>query len=241
MAYQEVLITDTLAVATPKINSNFLELYSLSTVSVTGAISLDATALNKIHLCSGTSADYTVDLPTAVGNLGLIIFKGINALTKVVTIQGISAQTIDGGTFRKISSCGMIALFSDNSNWIVVGEVGSWIPYTPTLTGFSANPTLDRSMYFRIGKMVEVQIHASASGTSNATTKTITLPFIASGASQAGIVASIVNSGVNSTSPGSVISRVDSDVADVYRTVASLAWTASGNARFGFSFTYVMQ
>lgn len=240
MAYQETLVGDTLNAGRIKINANLLELYSLSTVSVTAAASLDATALNKIHLCSGTSADYTVDLPTAVGNLGLIIFKGINALTKVVTIAGISAQTIDGEANRKISSCGMIAIMSDGSNWIVVGEVGSWITYTPTLTGFSALPTLDRSMYFRIGKMVEVQIHSSASGTSNATTKTITLPFIASGAAQAGIVASTVNSGVNSTSPGSVISRVDSDIADVYRTVASLAWTASGNARFAFSFTYVM-
>lgn len=241
MAYQETLVSDTLNEGRIKINANILELYSLSTVSVTGAISLDATALNKIHLCLGTSADYTVDLPTAVGNLGLIIFKGINALTKVVTIAGISAQTIDGEANRKISSCGMIALMSDGSNWIVVGEVGSWITYTPTFTGFSVNPTLDRAVYFRIGKMVEVQVHASASGTSNATTKTITLPFVGSGAAQAGLTSNTINDSVSASSPGSVVLRANSDIADVYRNTASLAWTASGNCRFHFNFNYVIQ
>lgn len=242
MAYQEILLADTLAAATPKINANFVELYSLSIVSVTGALSLDATALNKVHLCSGTTADYTVDLPTAVGNLGMIIFKGIHTLTKVVTIAGISAQTIGGEANRKISTSGMIALMSDGSNWVVAGEVGSWIPYIPTFTGFSgAGPTLDRAVYFRQGKMCEVQIHASGSGTSNATTKTITLPFTGSGAAQAGITSNSVNDGVNATTPGSVIVRANSNIADVYRSVASLAWTATGNARFHFNLNYIIQ
>jgi hypothetical protein len=56
-------------------------------------------------------------------------------------------------------------------------EVGSWVYYTPVLGGWSSDPTIDRSEYFRIGKMVTVQVNMNANGASNASIKTITLPL----------------------------------------------------------------
>jgi hypothetical protein len=239
MAYQEIVYGDNAKQGTDKINANFEELYTISPVSVTGAISLTSTAFGKIHICTGTSADYTVNLPTAVGNEGVIIFKGAAALTKVVTIQGTGGQTIDGESDRKIASTGMISLLSDGANWVVVNEVGSWIPYVPVFSGFSADPTVSRAAYFRVGKNVTVHFYNSAVGTSNATTKTITLPFIADSLSVvAGSTLSMTNNSVASATMGIVITRASSNIADVYTTALGAAWTASGTARFSFNLTY---
>lgn len=240
MAYQETLVTDTLDAGRVKFNANFVEVYTLSTVSVTGAVSLTSTALGKIHICTGTAADYTVDLPTAVGNSGVIIFKGAAALTKVVTIAGSSGQTIDGETDRKIASTGMIAVMSDGANWVVVNEVGSWIPYTPTLAGYSADPTIARSAYFREGKMIDYHFTTGSSGTSNATTKTITLPFNAAIGVVVGVTLANINNGTVTTTPGLVITRTGSNIADVYRDLALAVWTASGASRFSFHIQYPM-
>ena len=246
MSYQEVVIGtanagngDNPFEAWTKTKANIEELYALTPVSVTGTTSLTSSALGKVHICTGTSADYTVDLPTAVGNEGVIIFKGAAALTKVVTIQGVSGQTIDGESDRKFSATGMIAVLSDGANWVVVNEVGSWIPYTSVLGGFSADPTFDRQMYFRVGKTCTVIHHTTASGTSGATTKTITLPFNAdSVAVQIGWTGSFVNNGTASTTPGMILTRVGSNTADLYRDFVALAWTASGACRINFIFTY---
>lgn len=248
MAYQEVVIGtanagngDTPFDAWTKTKSNIEELYGLAPVSITGATSLTSSALGKVHLCSGTSADYTVDLPTAVGNEGVIIFKGINALTKVVTIAGSGGQTIDGESSRTISTDGMIAVMSDGSNWVVVNEVGSWIPYTPVLAGWSADPTFARTDFWRVGKLITVRIINSTSGTSNATTKTITGPFNAAEASHGSLLV-VVNNGTAQTTPGVARTRVGSSTIDLYRNndLGSTAWTSSGNCSIAMYITYRM-
>lgn len=105
------------------IDSMMTELYAAinatNLVSITGAISLDATAFGKIHLCSGTSADYVIDLPTAVGNAGKSIgFKGQTALTKLVTLDGFSTQEMDGTITLEVHPGRFAILISDGTNWI---------------------------------------------------------------------------------------------------------------------------
>lgn len=240
MALQEIVASDTLNEGRQKINENFEELYTIGIVSITTAAALTSTALGKIHICTGTSADYTVDLPTAVGNEGVIIFKGAAALTKVVTIAGTGGQTIDGESERKISSGGMISVMSDGANWVVVNEVGSWIPYTPVLTGWSVDPTVTRCAYFRQGKMVQVSFVTSVDGTSNATTKTITLPFNSDIAVATGITLANKNNGTLATTGGLIATRAGSNTVDIYRDLAAATWTASGNCRVSFMLTYRM-
>lgn len=244
MAYQEILAVDTLDEGRVKINSQMQALHTAidatSPVSITGATSLDGAALGKIHLCSGTSADYTVDLPTAVGNGGQsLILKGIAALTKVVTIQGVSGQLIDGESTRKFSSEGSFTLMSDGADWQIINEVGSWIPYTPVVGGFSADPTFLRTDYWRVGKLCTVRIVSNASGTSNATTKTCTAPFNAAEVCH-GTATLVINGGTAQTAPGVVATRVGSATMDVFRNsdLGSTAWTALGNCRFTLSVTF---
>jgi hypothetical protein len=205
-------------------------LLGITPENISGATTLNASALNKIYDVTGTVTDFTIDLPTAVGNSGAIIFKGNAALTKVVTIQGVLGQLIDGESERKISTCGSIAVLIKDGAWIVTSEVGSWIPYLPVVAGFTSDPTFDRTIYFRTGKLVTVAIHAAASGTSSAVTKTITLPFVADSMSvQLGITGPNINNAVVDSTYGMIVTRLGSNIADIYRNPASLAWTAANS------------
>lgn len=70
-------------------------------VSITGATTLTSGAFGKSHTCSGTSADYTVDLPDPSGfedqHIEFVMDAG---LTKLVTIDAGSGKTIDGQQTR---------------------------------------------------------------------------------------------------------------------------------------------
>jgi hypothetical protein len=237
MAYQEVLGADSLNVGRVKINDNVTELYGIPTASITGAVSLSASALGKVHICTGTSSDYTVDLPTAVGNTGdTIAIKGAAALTKIVTVAGVSGQTIDAEANRKIASGGLFVLVSDGTNWILVNEIGSWIAYTPVWTGFSADPTLLYSSYFREGKKCNIIITTSSSGTSNATTMTATLPFNAVAASINLCI--IVNNGT--AAAGQARTGAGTNVLTFYATAALGAFTGSGSKSGNVQIAYMV-
>lgn len=233
--YQEILESDNMPEGTAKIKNNFEELYILSDVSITGATSLSATALGKIHICTGTASDYQVDLPTAVGNDNQIVaIKGAAALTKVVTVVGVSGQTIDGEANRKLSSGGLFVLMSDGANWLLVNEIGSWIPYTPVWTGFSADPTVVYAGYFRLGKQCHVVISINSSGTSNTTAMTATAPFTSLAATIN--PALIVNAGAAAL--GRAQTAAGTNIITFFATAAAGAFTASstksGNVNFSF-------
>lgn len=60
------------------------------------------------------------------------------------------------------------------------GEVGgAWTSFTPTFTGFSANPAATGTRWTQVGKLVIVN-YSCLAGTSNATTLTASLPVAAS-------------------------------------------------------------
>lgn len=199
-----------------------------TTVSVSGATSLDATAYGKLHVLSGTS--YTVDLPTAVGNAGkTIAFKGLVGLTGTVTIDGLTTETIDGETTRAIGSRGVMVFQSDGTNWIVVHEIGSWIAWTPTFTGFSADPTNVDAKYFRTGNRIETRVSMSG-GTSNATTFTMTMPFQSLLAYNKALV--LFNAGSAVLGNGRL--AAGSNVLTMF-TAGSTAFTASGVKQVSWS------
>lgn len=121
----------------------------------------------------------------------------------------------------------------------VTQSIGQWQAWTPTFTGFSADPSSVTARYTLNGKMCTIYLDSTA-GTSNATTFTITLPFAAANTSSqsfAGLMVS--NNSAATTSPGLIRTRVNSNVADLYLNSSAAAWTASGtkNARIS-SFAY---
>lgn len=236
---ETIQYTDTLRQGTDKINGNF---NTVSMVTISAAESLDAAAFGRFHHVAGTSADYTIDLPTAVGNGGkTVIFKGIAALTKNITLAPVSGQLIDGEPNRKLNAGGSFTLMADGANWVIINEVGSWVDHTPVFSGFSVNPTILSSKYFRVGKMCTYELKFGASGTSQSTVtaRTVTAPFSAANIGvQSGLITMLTNGSAQAT-PGVVNTRVSSNVLDAYINSTLGAWSSSsGNCGFSFTLTY---
>jgi len=97
---------------------DMLSVLTAAEISVTGATTL---TVGRMHVCSGTSADYTVTLPAASGNAGK--FLGVrmsSALTRFVTLDGNASETIDGSLTRVMWSLETAILLCDGSNWFKV-------------------------------------------------------------------------------------------------------------------------
>jgi len=112
---------------------------------------------------------------------------------------------------------------------------GIWTTWSPTLTGFSTNPIFT-ARYMLIGKTCYVDFTTTTVGVSNATTKTITLPFAAADTAIQFFMAQGQNNGTEATRDG--YTRVNSNVADMYPAGSLGTWTASGNASFTFNMFY---
>lgn len=117
----------------------------------------------------------------------------------------------------------------------VVYATGTWIP---TFTGFSVDPTISSARYTRVGRLCTAHIAMSANGTSNATTATMTLPFAAANTAVQTFPVLIVDNGTIGADPGKLNTAVNSNVASLFRTLASGTWTGSGAKGWTFVITY---
>lgn len=99
-------------------------------ISVTTTTTL---TISRMHVCSGTSADYTVTLPAASGNGGKFIGVRMSpGLTKFVTLDGNGSETIDLALNRVMWAGEVAILFCDGANWFKVA--GKTIPMSAALT-----------------------------------------------------------------------------------------------------------
>ena len=113
------------------------------------AITGTATAtIGKMHVCSGTSSNYTVTLPATSGNNGKYIgFRMSNALTKLVTLDGNSSETIDGELTRVMWKDEVAILYCDGANWFKVA--GKTIPMACSLRR-TTNQTISNNTVTKI-------------------------------------------------------------------------------------------
>lgn len=170
------------------LNTNTQELYDsvqlTNKVLVTGAVTLDDTAFGKVHVCSGTSADYTITLPTALGNEGkMICFKcdpDSTILSKVVTIDGNGTQKIGIDLTRALSTGGYLTIIaritSGVGHWDILAlDQGAWITWPAAIgsPGFSANPTAIVAKFYKTIKTASIRLGMTA-GTSNNAAFTVT-------------------------------------------------------------------
>ena len=104
----------------------------------------------------------------------------------------------------------------------------TWANFTPATTGITGESSAAR--YVQIGKVVLVSIDLT--GTSNATTKSFTLPVTPGAvASMQWIVPlTVKDNGVVQGTPGEVVIDPSSTTANIYKTSSgsSPAWTGSG-------------
>ena len=101
--------------------------------------------------------------------------------------------------------------------------------WTPTITGYSANPTSQVYSYRVVGRFQFLNMVENAAGTSNNTTKTYTIPFVPSiGNCYLSIPAPQNNSAVAAAGIMSMTST--NNTASMFLTGLSV-WTNSGTAR----------
>jgi hypothetical protein len=96
--------------------------------------------IGRMHVCTGTSADYTVTLPAAAGNAGRFIgFRMAPALTRLVTIDGNASETINGALTRVMWANESALLSCDGVGWFKVAgltvplSAGLFLPSNQTL------------------------------------------------------------------------------------------------------------
>lgn len=114
----------------------------------------------------------------------------------------------------------------------------NWQSWTPTLTGFSVNPTIVVATYIQFGKLVLVNYEQNA-GTSNATGLTISAPVTA--ATRANAIwgtrlRTVYDNGAYSTGPGvATIASGASTIGLYFNQNGSTLWTNSGAKQGCFS------
>lgn len=109
----------------------------------------------------------------------------------------------------------------------------TWQNWTPTLTGWSADPAGGLYRYAQIGKVVICKIRQPNSGTSNATTKTMLAPVLSANVSSMfwrGFGQGIDN-GTTLTGPITAYIGANSTTIEFRSNFADATWTASGNCR----------
>src|SRR5687768_7202753 len=121
-----------------------------------------------------------------------------------------------------------------NANFTEV--YGAWADHVPTFTGFSADPAGYTSRKFIVNKLCHY--HFVGTGTSNATTLTMTLPAVAKYL-QSFLIRITNNNGAYTT--GLLLTAAGSNVATLYSSPAAAAWTASSTKGALFTITFEVE
>lgn len=112
----------------------------------------------------------------------------------------------------------------------------AWSTWVPVITGFSGTPTATRANYFKIGRIVFIDLLIT--GTSNATTFTFTLPYASEGAGL-NLPCRVTDSGTVQAGAGLILLTASSTTADVYKTLVPGAFTNSGTKAAYACFMYM--
>lgn len=137
---------------------DMLSVLTSTPVAITGTTTLTSAAFGKMHVCSGTSANYTVTLPSPTGNAGKLIgFRMAPGLTKLVTLSRNSADVIDGATSRVMWSKETAVLLTDGTDWFKVS--GRSLTMACTMRLASATPAAAQAI--ASGTSVKVLLNAA--------------------------------------------------------------------------------
>ncbi|MBR0747392.1 hypothetical protein JQ582_25995 [Bradyrhizobium japonicum] len=103
-------------------------------IAITGAVTLTSTAFSRLHQISGTSAAYTITLPTPVGNAGAMIglvVANTTAATKLYTVASPSGN-VGRRTSIVMWAAESVLLLSNGTDWTIIEA--RQMPFTGVLT-----------------------------------------------------------------------------------------------------------
>jgi hypothetical protein len=116
-----------------------------------------------------------------------------------------------------------------------------WLDWTPTLTGFSANPGSASYRYKIANEICHMEVAQGSNGTSNATGFTITIPVTAktsTNASWGGSCWAGVDNGSNLTTPPRWVILSAGTTVTLGKDTAAAAWTNANGKRAQFTGYY---
>lgn len=129
----------------------------------------------------------------------------------------------------------------DGTFWRLMSGNEGWNTWTPTVTGFSANPTAVYRYLFLPNKLVLAYVYMTAAGTSNATTFTISAPIVA--ATVTNMVWEVPcsfakdNSSALTAPARAYIGSAGTDFT-LTKDLAGASWTNSGTKSANFTILY---
>lgn len=159
----------------------------------------------------------------------------VNEITAVVNgnIDDTNISSVSGG---KLADASVTDTKLDNT----AGKIaGAWTTWTPTITGYSADPTGGQYLYRQVGKTVDVSIREENTGTSNSTSLILTLPVTAKSTAYTYQMALGTNNGTLTSASIIVDGATSTTTVRAYVGATLSNWTASGAKRLvAANFTY---
>ncbi len=193
----------------------------------------------SVTLAAGSSVKYYAYDSTnwssvGVGGVGDFLADGSVSMTGALVLKDGTTTTDGGIAFDRTAEDLSVG---DGSASRVV-HMGDWKTWTPTFTGFSADPTDVVAEYTIIGKLCIARV-AMTNGTSNANTFTMTLPAAAHAAGmQHAVICEIWDNSSRRTVSGCCSTQLGSTTLDVWKTANHATWTNSGGKGVEFTICY---
>lgn len=161
-----------------------------------------------------------------------------NSGTKYFYITSVASTTltVTGGSDYTVANAAISSIYVSRADWPF--GFPAHFNWTPTLTGFSADPTNTRYLFRIMHKYCIVDFRQTTSGTSNATTFTTTIPVAAATITNGGwgtILWQAYNNGAEISPPGRVFVVSAGTTATLQTTTASGAWTNVNGKMASFS------
>lgn len=176
---------------------------------------------------------YFVALTANTGSLTL----AVNGLAATTILDAKTGVALLGGEIATFMRCEVIYV---GTNFVLLNGLPAKGVWTPTFTGFSADPATPVVRYIKSGTVCTVSVRCINAGTSNATGFTISAPFTA---------ANITNMTWNVKAGEGVDNSVYTSDIGVYISASSAAftitrngsatgWTNAGGKGANFQITY---
>ncbi|MES2382478.1 MAG: hypothetical protein V4538_15630 [Bacteroidota bacterium] len=202
-------------------------------IASSATVAIGAATGNYVHI-TGTVTITNFDAAQA-GTMRTTVFDNTLTVTTSTNIilpnsLSVATSTNDVAIWRSEGS-GVWRLINYQKN------SDTYLTWSPSFTGFSADPSAVTARYTVIGKTVTCYFVAAA-GTSNAAGFTMTLPFTAANTNVQPSFAIVTDNGTTTT--GYIRTAANSNIATVFKGV-SATFTTSGSKNTNFTMVYEMQ
>lgn len=228
-------IADLQDVTTSKLNRQTTH-YTLVLTDAGAVIEMNSASANNLTVPLNSSVPFLYGADHAT-NIYIVQYGA--GLTTVVATGGVTINSSSGGLTAPSQHSVMLLQKVGTNEWRLTNgtAIGEWVNIaSPSWGGFATAPVVVMR-YTKVGKLITLTCRTTTTGVSNATTKTLTLPYAAANFFSC-VCLGVINGGTSATVCGSAYTAVSSTTLTIYRDQVFTAWTASGNCQFDFQLIY---